>query len=103
LAEEGCHLAVCGRRKEVLDASAKEMRAKGVEVLAIQSDVTKLENNKNFVFLAAKKFGCIDILVNNVGYGNASNPMELPEEVFRHHMDLMLCGPLVIINSCFGS
>ena len=94
LAEEGCHLAICARRKEALDSSAKEIRAKGVEILAIQSDVTKLEDNKNFVSQAAKKFGRIDILVNNAGYGNASDPMELPEEVFRHHMDLMLFGPI---------
>jgi 3-oxoacyl-[acyl-carrier protein] reductase len=94
LADEGCHLAICARRKEALDSSAKEIRAKGVEILAIQSDVTKLEDNKNFVSQAAKKFGRIDILVNNAGYGNASDPMELPEEVFRHHMDLMLFGPI---------
>jgi 3-oxoacyl-[acyl-carrier protein] reductase len=62
LAQEGCHLAICARRKEVLDSSATEIRAKGVEALAIQSDVTKLEDNKNFVSLAAKKFGRIDIL-----------------------------------------
>jgi 3-oxoacyl-[acyl-carrier protein] reductase len=94
LAEEGCNLAICARRKEALDSSAKEIRAKGVEVLAIQSDVTKPEDNKNFVSQAVKKFGRIDILVNNAGHGNASDPMELPEEVFRHHMDLMLFGPI---------
>ena len=94
LAEEGCNLAICARRKEALDSSAKEIRGKGVEVLAIQSDVTKPEDNKNFVSQAAKKFGRIDILVNNAGHGNASDPMELPEEVFRHHMDLMLFGPI---------
>jgi 3-oxoacyl-[acyl-carrier protein] reductase len=94
LAEEGCNLAICARRKEALDSSAKEIKAKGVEVLAIQSDVTKLEDNKNFVSQAAEKFGRIDILVNNAGHGNASDPLELPEEVFRHHMDLMLFGPI---------
>jgi 3-oxoacyl-[acyl-carrier protein] reductase len=94
LAEEGCNLAICARRKEALDLSAGEIRAKGAEVVAIQSDVSKLEDNKNFVSQAAKKFGRIDILVNNAGYGNASDPMELPEEVFRYHMDLMLFGPI---------
>jgi 3-oxoacyl-[acyl-carrier protein] reductase len=94
LAEEGCNLAICARHKEALDSSAKEIRAKGVEVIAVQSDVTKPEDNKNFVSQAAKKFGRIDILVNNAGHGNASDPMELPEEVFRHHMDLMLFGPI---------
>jgi 3-oxoacyl-[acyl-carrier protein] reductase len=94
LAEEGCNLAICARGKEALDSSAKEIRAKGVEVIAVQSDVTKPEDNKNFVSQAVKKFGRIDILVNNAGHGNASDPMELPEEVFRHHMDLMLFGPI---------
>jgi 3-oxoacyl-[acyl-carrier protein] reductase len=83
LAEEGCKLAICARGKEKLDSSAEEIRAKGVEVLTIQSDVTKHEDNKNFVSRAAEKFGRIDILVNNAGYGHASDPMELSEEEFR--------------------
>ena len=94
LAEEGCNLGICARRKEPLDASATEIRAKGVEVLAVPADVTKPDENKNFVSRAAEKFGRVDILVNNAGHGNASDPMELPEEVFRHHMDLMLFGPI---------
>jgi len=94
LAEEGCNLAICARGKEKLDSSAEEIRAKGVEVLAIQSDVTRREDNKNFVSRAAEKFGRIDILVNNAGFGRASDPMELPEEEFRHNMDLMLFGPI---------
>jgi 3-oxoacyl-[acyl-carrier protein] reductase len=94
LAEEGCNLAICARSKEALDSSAEELRAKRVEVLAIQSDVTKQKDNKNFVSKAAEKFGRIDILVNNAGTGRASDPMELPEEEFRHNMDLMLFGPI---------
>ena len=93
LAEEGCNLVICARGKEALDSSAEEIRAKGVEVLAIQADVTKQEDNKNFVSQAVEKFGRIDILVNNAGTGPLSDPMELPEEMFRHHMDLMLFGP----------
>jgi 3-oxoacyl-[acyl-carrier protein] reductase len=94
LAEEGCSLGICARRKEILDSSAEEIRAKGVQVLAIQSDVAKPEDNKNFVARAAEKFGRIDILVNNAGVGPKSDPLELPEELFRHHMDLMLFGPI---------
>jgi NADP-dependent 3-hydroxy acid dehydrogenase YdfG len=40
--------------------------------------------NKDFVTRAAGNFGRIDILVNNAGHGNASDPLDLPEEVFRH-------------------
>lgn len=95
LAEEGCSLAVCARRKEMLDASAQEIRTRtGMEVLAIPSDVAKRQDNENFVSQAAQKFGRIDILVNNAGVGPKSDPLELLEEVFRHHMDLMLFGPI---------
>ncbi|MDD5205133.1 MAG: SDR family oxidoreductase [Desulfobacterales bacterium] len=94
LAEEGCNLAVCARRKNMLDASAEEIRSRGVEVLAVQSDVARRDDNNNFVTKAAEKFGRIDILVNNAGVGPKSDPLELAEEVFRHHMDLMLFGPI---------
>ncbi|MBI5955515.1 MAG: SDR family NAD(P)-dependent oxidoreductase, partial [Chloroflexi bacterium] len=69
LAEEGCHVAICSRVKETLDEAAEEIRAKGVEVLPVQADVTKAEDIEYFVTGAAKKFGRIDILVNNAGTG----------------------------------
>ncbi len=94
LADEGCNVAICDLRKETLDSAASEIQTKGVEVLAVQSDVTKHENNEEFVAQAARKFGRIDILVNNAGFGGPSDPMELPEEVFRHNMDLMLFGAI---------
>jgi 3-oxoacyl-[acyl-carrier protein] reductase len=90
LAEEGCNLAVCARKKEALDEAVQDMKAKGAEVLSFPADVTKSEDLKNFVSQAAEKFGRIDILVNNAGTGRLSDPMELPEEEFRYNMDLML-------------
>lgn len=93
LAEEGCHMAICARGKEELDEAAQELKAKGVEVFAMQADVSKAEDNRNFASKALEKFGRIDILVNNAGTGPLSDPMELPEELFRHHMDLMFFGP----------
>ena len=94
LAEEGCNLAICSRGKEALDQAAEEISGKGIEVLTVQADVTKQEDNTKFVAQAAEKFGRIDILVNNAGAGRLSDPMELPEEEFRYNMDLMLFGPV---------
>jgi len=94
LAEEGCNVAICARNKGALDSAAEEIRTKGTEVLTVQADVTKSDDNKNFVSKALEKFGRIDILVNNAGTGRLSDPMELPEEEFRYNMDLMLFGPI---------
>ena len=92
LAEEGCNVAICARGKEALEKAAEEIRAKGVEVLAVQADMTKPEDVKKFVAQAAEKFGRIDILVNNAGTARLSDLMELPEEEFRYNMDLMFFG-----------
>jgi len=94
LAAEGCSVAVCARGKKALDETAREVAAKGVEALAVEADLTKLEDIKNLVTKVAGKFGRIDILVNNAGTGRLSDLMELPEEEFRHNMDLMLFGPI---------
>ncbi|AFM23484.1 SDR family NAD(P)-dependent oxidoreductase [Desulfomonile tiedjei] len=94
LAEEGCNLAVCARRRGPLEQAAEEMKAKGVEVLCVAADVTQPEDLKSFVSQAVQKFGRIDILVNNAGTGRLSDPMELTEEEFRYNMDLMLFAPI---------
>jgi 3-oxoacyl-[acyl-carrier protein] reductase len=99
LAEEGCNMTVCARGKEALDAAAERIRAKGVEVLAVQADVSKPEDNGKLVSRALEKFGRIDILVNNAGTGPLTDLMELPEDVFRHHMNLMFFGPFQLCRA----
>jgi 3-oxoacyl-[acyl-carrier protein] reductase len=94
LAEEGCDIVICARGKEALDEAAQEIAAKGVEVLALQADITKPEDTNALVSRAAEKFGRIDILVNNAGTGRLSDLMQLPEEEFRYNMDLMLYAPI---------
>jgi 3-oxoacyl-[acyl-carrier protein] reductase len=94
LAEEGCHIAMCARGDKALKEAANEIRAKGVEALAVQADVTKSEDIKSFVAQTAEKLGRIDILVNNAGGGDLTDFMELPEEDFRYNMDMMLFGPI---------
>jgi 3-oxoacyl-[acyl-carrier protein] reductase len=94
LAEEKCNLVICSRTEETLEETARLIRAKGVEALALPADLTKPEDNKQFVARAVEKFGRIDILVNNAGTGRLSDPLQLPEAEFRYNMDLMLFGPI---------
>jgi 3-oxoacyl-[acyl-carrier protein] reductase len=103
LAAEGCNMAICARGGEELEEAAKTIRAKGVEVLSVQADVSKPQDNKEFVSRALEKFGRIDILVNNAGTGPLNDLMELPEELFRHHMDLMLFGPFQLCRAVIPS
>jgi 3-oxoacyl-[acyl-carrier protein] reductase len=67
LAREGCKVAICARGQENLDATVAELTTKGYEVLAVQADVMKQEDLKNFHDQTVKAFGEVDILVNNAG------------------------------------
>ena len=67
LAREGCKVAICARGQENLDATAKEFRSKGYEVLAVQADVMSQSNLKDFHDQTVMTLGEADILVNNAG------------------------------------
>ena len=92
LAEEGADLAICSRGRDELEVTAGEIKAKGVEVLAVTADLTKADDIQNLVKTVVEKFKRVDILVNNAGTGRLSDLMELPDEELRYNMDLMLFG-----------
>jgi 3-oxoacyl-[acyl-carrier protein] reductase len=68
LAREGCRVAICARRPDVLEATADEIRgATGVDVLAAPCDMADAEDIKRFVATTVGRFGRLDIVVNNAG------------------------------------
>jgi 3-oxoacyl-[acyl-carrier protein] reductase len=97
LAQEGCNVVICARGKEALDEVAEEIRAIGVEVLAVQADITNIEDIAKMVTATVEKFGRVDILVNNAGTGRLSDLLTFPDEEFKYNMDLMLFG---VIRAC---
>src|SRR5512132_1839061 len=68
LAAEGCDVAICARRRPLLEAAAAEIRAEsGRKVIAIPADLTRTADAERFVTAAAQDLGRVDILVNNAG------------------------------------
>ena len=61
LAREGCKVAICARGQENLDSTVAEFEAKGYEILAVQADVMKKEDLKNFHDQTIKALGEADI------------------------------------------
>jgi 3-oxoacyl-[acyl-carrier protein] reductase len=67
-AQEGAKVAMCARRKEVLEAAAEAIRRQtGAQVLAIAADASAAEDMPRFIDETVLAFGRIDILVNNAG------------------------------------
>jgi 3-oxoacyl-[acyl-carrier protein] reductase len=69
-ADEGANIAICARGKEALDATAKQLVAKGVKVHAQKADVAKPAELDAFLDGAHQVLGRVDVLVNNAsGFG----------------------------------
>ncbi len=69
-ADEGANIAICARGKDALEATANELRAKGVKVHAQTADVAKPAELDAFLEGAHASLGRVDVLVNNSsGFG----------------------------------
>ena len=90
LLKDGYHVALVGRRKEMLEKTAAESGAKD-RALVLPADITQPEN-VNAVFGRVKdQWGRLDVLFNNAGMGAPAVPMEdLPVETWRAVVDINL-------------
>ncbi len=66
-AEKQFNLVLGARSKEKLEALAEELKGKAADVLIVKTDVSIEADCKNLVDAAVKKFGKINILINNAG------------------------------------
>jgi len=88
----GARLAICGRRREILDKAVAEMSSSGAEVLAVSCDVRQHDQVEAMVAKVRERFGRIDALVNNAA-GNFICPTErLSFNAFDAVVDIVLKG-----------
>ena len=68
---EGAKVVLAARRVDRLEALAQEISAlnTGAETLVVQADLSKLEDIQSLIRQTLDKFGRIDVLVNNAGFG----------------------------------
>ena len=67
MSAEGAKVAINGRNETDLKTLAEEIEKKGREVFIAKADVSKSEEVNLMVDLVVKRFGRIDVLVNNAG------------------------------------
>lgn len=67
LGELGAKVAICGRKKEKLEAAEAKLRALGVEVFASACDIREVEQIESFADGVKASLGTATILVNNAG------------------------------------
>ena len=65
--QEGANIVITGRKKEALFEVSNELTQKGINNLAIVSDVSIEADNIDVVNKTIEKYGKIDVLINNAG------------------------------------
>lgn len=69
LADEGCNVAICARRLDLVLQTAEEIKARGVLSIGLKADVLVREEIESVMDSIAAGWGTIHILVNNAGGG----------------------------------
>lgn len=102
LAKDGFAIVLAGRRKEPLEAAAKEVEALGVKALAVPTDVGDPAQVKALFARTKEVFGRLDFLFNNAGIGAPAIPLEdLTFEQWKAVVDVNLTGMFLCIQESF--
>lgn len=87
-ASEGAQVALCGRRRTLLDGTYAEIARTGGNALVLPGDVTIESDVRRVIQGTVDHFGRLDVLVNNAGVNAARGPVtEISEEGLRRTLD----------------
>jgi 3-oxoacyl-[acyl-carrier protein] reductase len=90
LGQMGARVSLCARNAANLERATSGLRAAGIQVLALRTDVTRGDEVASLVSETQRTFGPIDILVNNAGIGIFGPFQEQTEADWNSVMDTNL-------------
>ncbi|MBV9609213.1 MAG: SDR family oxidoreductase [Acidobacteria bacterium] len=85
-------LVICARNQEGLDRASAELSRQGPEVVAVRCDVSDRAQVAFMIEEATRRFGGIDVLVNNAGIISVGPVEEQRFEDFEEAMNVMFWG-----------
>ncbi len=91
---EGANIGILDRDKKKLGDIEKRFSAQGIEVLAVNCDITDRKSCEKSIGAILKRFGGIDVLVNNAGVTQRSAFRRTSIEVYRRVFDINFFGAL---------
>ena len=94
LAKEGAKLVVGARRTDRLERLVKEIEENNGEILSQKFDVTKKSDCDDLVNTAIKKWGKVDVLINNAGLMPLSFVKNLKVDEWDQMIDVNIKGVL---------
>ena len=96
-AGEGYRVSLSARRLERLQAVEQEIKSAGGQSIAVQSDLTIFEDIQRLISETLDRFGQIDVLLNNAGFGRIKWLEELdPKEDIQSQIQINLIATILV-------
>lgn len=93
LADSGMNIVInYAGNAQAAEEAAELCRAKGVEVLVVQGDVSNSSDCDNLIAKAKETFGSVDVLVNNAGITRDGLILSMKDEDFAAVLETNLIG-----------
>jgi len=99
LVQAGAEIVIVGRNRERLEKAATEIEKFGGPVIALQADISKMEEIKKVVDRAVKEFGKIDFLFNNAGIVRRAPSEDFTEKDWDETISTNLKGPFFLAQA----
>jgi NAD(P)-dependent dehydrogenase (short-subunit alcohol dehydrogenase family) len=93
---EGANVVVAGRRVEKLQEVVQEVEQSGGRALGVACDVTKAEDAERAMAETVKRFGGLNVLVNNAGMLHVSTIEGIAEGEWDRVMSVNIKGPFLM-------
>ena len=102
LLQEGYAVVLAGRRKEMLDATARAVTASESRTLVVPTNIADPSSVKILFAKAKEAFGRLDLLFNNAGIGAPAVPLEdLTYEHWKAVVETNLSGAFLCTQEAF--
>jgi NAD(P)-dependent dehydrogenase (short-subunit alcohol dehydrogenase family) len=98
-AAEGARVVICARTGRDIDHAVRELRGRGGNAHGFECDVTAADQIRNFIDQVIRRFGRIDVLVNNAGIIQVGPCQNMTDDDYREAMDTHFWGPLHMIEA----
>ncbi len=96
LAAKGVNLVLAARSTDALEEASAEIRAQGVNVIAVPTDVSIRSELEYLVYRTNEEFGSIDLLVNNAGIECTSRYELLTLDEIEQALQVNLTAPMIL-------
>lgn len=99
VARDGASVAICARRRDRLEGVATEIAAAGGRALPIVADVVRDDDMQMFVASTVERFGTLDVMMCNAGFGIYGAIDDVAPDQMRRLMDINYFGTYYAVRA----